>query len=49
MPSFNLSFKKTTKDMKLYMKVMEKEEKSEFIKECIDFYIKNNENKKVEK
>ncbi|MCD3195754.1 hypothetical protein G8S49_11375 [Clostridium botulinum C] len=49
MPTFNLSFKKKSKDMELYIKVMEKEEKSEFIKECIAFYLENKENKKVEK
>ncbi|AEB77618.1 hypothetical protein [Clostridium botulinum] len=46
MPKINVSFKKTTKDMNLYMKVMEQEERSEFIKECIKFYIDSIENKK---
>lgn len=36
-----LSFKQTTRDLRLYTLVNSKEEKSDFIKDCIDFYEKN--------
>ncbi|MCT8975477.1 hypothetical protein N4T77_02585 [Clostridium sp. CX1] len=38
MPRIDVSFKKTTRDMKLYLLVMEKEEKSDYIKDAIEFY-----------
>ena len=41
----NLSFKNTTKDIKLYTLINSKEEKSDFIKSCIEFYLKSLENK----
>lgn len=34
-----LSFKNTTRDMKLYMAVIAQEEHSDFIKNAIEFYI----------
>lgn len=39
MPKIDLSFKKTTRDMKLFTTVNSKEEKSDFIKDAIEFYI----------
>ncbi|EKN43381.1 hypothetical protein [Clostridium botulinum] len=44
MPKINVSFKQTTKDMKLYDTVKKQEEQSEFIKIALDFYIKYLEN-----
>ncbi|HID0769594.1 TPA: hypothetical protein ACXC99_003691 [Clostridium botulinum] len=44
MPKINVSFKQTTKDMKLYTFVKSQEEQSEFIKIALDFYIKYLEN-----
>lgn len=38
-----LSFKGTTRDMKLYMAVISEEEQSEFIKKAIEFYLKYKE------
>ncbi|EJO5349399.1 hypothetical protein NRP93_003577 [Clostridium botulinum] len=35
-----VSFKQTTKDIKLYKTVKKQEEQSEFVKKAIDFYIK---------
>lgn len=40
MPKLDISFKQTSKDMKLYAKIMSEEEKSDFVKKAIDFYIK---------
>ena len=36
-----VSFKKTTRDLKLYTYVKGLEEKSDFIKDAIEFYLKN--------
>ena len=36
----DVSFKKTTRDVKLYTTVISKEEKSEFVKKALEFYIK---------
>lgn len=36
-----VSFKNTTKDMKLFTKVNAQEEKSDFIKKALDYYIKH--------
>ena len=33
-----VSFKQTTRDIKLYTLVNSKEEKSDYIKDCIEFY-----------
>jgi len=33
-----VSFKQTTRDMKLFTLVNSKEEKSDYIKDCIEFY-----------
>ena len=41
MPKISVSFKNTTKDMKLYTHIMSLEEKSGFIKEAIEYYINN--------
>jgi len=40
-PKIDISFKQTTRDMKLYSKVMAEEEKSDFVKRAIDFYMKH--------
>jgi hypothetical protein len=40
MPTLPVSFKKTSRDMKLYLTVMSKEERSDFVKKAIEFYIK---------
>lgn len=45
MPKVNVSFKQTSKDMKLYTTVKGQEEQSEFIKRALEFYIKYLENK----
>ncbi len=37
----DVSFKKTTRDTKLYNAVMIQEEKSEFVKKAIELYIKH--------
>lgn len=34
-----VSFKRTSRDQTLYMEVMKREEHSEFIKTCIEFYV----------
>ena len=41
-----ISFKETTRDITLYNAVQSKEkyEKSEFVKDCIEFYLKSLEN-----
>lgn len=36
----DVSFKKTSRDVKLYTTVISKEEKSEFVKKALEFYIK---------
>jgi len=45
MATVTVSFKQTTKDMKLYTAVNSLEEKSVFIKDAIEFYIKHLEEK----
>lgn len=35
-----MSFKKTTRDMKLYTEVKSHEEKSEYVKDAIEFFMK---------
>lgn len=40
MPKINLSFKQTTRDMRLYTMVIGREEKSDFIKDAIEFYLR---------
>ncbi|KEH91699.1 hypothetical protein Z962_p0076 (plasmid) [Clostridium botulinum C/D str. BKT12695] len=45
MPKVNVSFKQTTKDMKLYSIVIAQEEKSEFVKRAIEYYLKQKEKK----
>jgi hypothetical protein len=47
MPKLDISFKQTSKDMKLYARVVSQEEKSDFVKRAIEFYIKFLENNKV--
>lgn len=39
MPKIDVSFKKTSRDMKLYLEVSSKEEKSDFVKDAIEHYI----------
>lgn len=41
-----VSFKQTTKDMQLYLKVKNMEEQSAFIKQAIEFYLEYLEKKK---
>jgi hypothetical protein len=45
----DVSFKKTTRDMKLYTTVIAKEEKSDFVKDAIEFYIEYLEEKQKNK
>lgn len=40
MPKIEVSFKQTSKDMKMYSAVKAEEEKSDFVKKAIEFYIK---------
>ncbi|WP_167332701.1 hypothetical protein [Clostridium haemolyticum] len=40
MPKIPVSFKQTTRDMNLYLEVQGQEEKSNFIKNAIEYYIK---------
>lgn len=40
MPKQDISFKRTTRDMKLYLTLMDHEEKSEYAKDAIEFYEK---------
>ena len=51
MPKMTMSFKQTTRDTKLYLYVINQEEKSEFIKKALEFYIKHleEEEKKAKK
>ncbi|MEY8001633.1 hypothetical protein AB8U03_15795 [Clostridium sp. Mt-5] len=42
----DVSFKQTTRDIKLYTAVMSQEEKSEFVKKALEFYIKHLEKEK---
>ena len=42
-----LSFKQTTRDVKLYNLINGKEEKSDFVKDCVEFYIKSLEKEKA--
>ena len=44
-PRINVSFKQTSREMRLYTEVKGKEEQSEFIKDCIEFYLKSQEKK----
>ena len=43
----NLSFKNTTRDIKLYTVINSKEEKSDFIKSCVEYYLKSLEKNKA--
>lgn len=36
----NISFKETERDTKLLLEVLNKHDRSAFIKECIEFYLK---------
>lgn len=40
MPKIDVSFKQTSRDMKLYTNVMALEEKSEYMKNALEFYEK---------
>lgn len=44
MKKITISFKNTTKDIKLLNCIKEQEEKSQFIKDAIEYYIKKFEN-----
>lgn len=41
MRKITISFKNTTKDVKLFIYVNKQEEKSQFIKDAIEFYIEH--------
>ena len=47
MPKLDISFKSKSKDMKLYLAVMAEEEKSDFVKKAIEFYLKYSEKEKI--
>lgn len=47
MPKIDVSFKNTTKDMKLYAAVISQEEKSDFIKRALEFYIRHLDKQEV--
>lgn len=49
MPKIDVSFKQTTRDMKLYTTVIAKEEKSDFVKDAIEFYIDHLQKKEKDK
>ncbi|CAM2972888.1 hypothetical protein HAHI6034_11775 [Hathewaya histolytica] len=49
MPKINVSFKQTTRDMKLYAEAIAQEEKSEFIKKAIEHYLMHLEKLSKEK
>jgi predicted DNA-binding protein len=49
MPKIDISFKKTSRDMRLYLEVSTKEEKSDFVKDAIEHYIKHLEEKQIKK
>lgn len=49
MPKIDVSFKKTTRDMKLYLEANSKEEKSDFIKDAIEHYMNYLKKKREEK
>ena len=40
MPKIEVSFKSKSKDMKLYTTVIAEEEKSDFVKRALEYYIK---------
>ena len=46
MSRITVSFKNTSRDMKLFTEVKNMEEQSDFIKDAIEFYLKYLENKK---
>lgn len=48
MPKVDVSFKKTSRDMKLYLAVSSKEEKSDFVKNAIEHYLKYLDQKEKE-
>jgi len=43
MTRITVSFKKTIRDLKLFKEVKNMEEQSDFIKDAIEFYLKNKE------
>lgn len=48
MPKVDVSFKKTSRDMKLYIAVASREEKSDFVKDAIEYYLEYLRKKKEE-
>lgn len=44
----DVSFKKTTRDMKLYKIVTDKEEKSDFVKDAIEYFVTHQSSQKVD-
>lgn len=49
MPTIPVSFKQTTKDMRLYTTVDAQEEKSDFVKKALEYYIEHLKKNKEEK
>lgn len=43
MPKVDVSFKKTSRDMKLYLTLINHEEKSDYAKDALEFYEKYSE------
>lgn len=41
MRKVTISFKNTTKDTKLWLEINKQEEKSQFIKDCIQYFLDN--------
>lgn len=46
MPTINISFKQTTRDMRLFTTIKSYEERSDFVKDAVEFYLKNLEKEK---
>jgi hypothetical protein len=49
MPKLDISFKKTSRDMRLFVEVSSKEEKSDFVKDAIEYYVNYLEEKRKNK
>lgn len=47
MPTINVSFKNTKKELALYNVVKRQEEQSEFVKKTIEFYLKSKKIKPI--
>lgn len=47
MPKLEVSFKQTTRDIKLFTRANNEEEKSDFVKKALEFYINHLEKEKT--